>query len=66
MQFNKDQREGIAKVMDNLATAAMVTSVVAGVVDHKIGWDIVSGLVVLFFLLLSVAFILRKGDDNGH
>jgi len=37
MDLNKDQREGLAKVADNLATASMVAVIVGGVVDHKIG-----------------------------
>ncbi len=68
MKFNKGQREGIAKVVDNLATAAMVTAIVGGLVDHKIGWEVVGGLVCLFFVLLSVAYILRieTGDNDGN
>lgn len=38
MKFNKNQREGIAKVTDNLATACMVAAIVGGLVDAKIGW----------------------------
>ncbi len=37
MRFNEDQREGIAKIADNLATASMVTTIVAGFIDNKIG-----------------------------
>ena len=39
MNLNRDQREGIAKVSGNLATASMVAAIVGGAVDHKIGWD---------------------------
>lgn len=38
MNLNRDQREGIAKVSGNLATASMVAAIVGGAVDHKIGW----------------------------
>ena len=34
--FNKDQREGLAKVADNLATATIVATVVGGFIDNKI------------------------------
>lgn len=36
MEFNKGQREGIAKIADNLATACMVAAIVGGLVDQKI------------------------------
>lgn len=65
MKFNKEQREGLAKVADNLATASAVSAVVASVVEHKIGWEVVSSLLIAFFVLLYIAYRLRKGDDNG-
>lgn len=65
MKFNKDQREGLAKVADNLATASMVAAIVGGMVDQKIGWVTVVALVILCLVLLSIAFWFRKGDDNG-
>ncbi|WP_018079326.1 hypothetical protein [Thiobacillus denitrificans] len=64
MQFNKCQREGVAKVLDNLATACMVAVVLSGLVDHKIGWEVVLLLLVLFAVLVSVAVYLRKGDPE--
>lgn len=65
MEFNRDQREGIAKIMDNLATASMVAVIVGGLVDHKIGWEVTAILVVLFGVLVFVGMQLRKGGSNG-
>lgn len=67
MQFNKDQREGVAKVADNLATACMVAAIVGGFVDNKIGWATVSVLAGLCVVLICIGIILRKkGDENGN
>lgn len=68
MNLNKDQREGIAKVADNLATACMVAVIVGGVVDHKIGWATILSLFVMFVVLVFAGINLRKskGDDNGN
>lgn len=68
MKFNKGQRESLAKVVDNLATACMIAAIVGGLVDHKIGWETIVVLIGLFFLLLSVSYILRleKGDNDGN
>lgn len=66
MKFNKEQRDGVAKVADNLATASMVAAIVGGVVDHKIGWAAACALFGLFLVLLFVAFNLRKEEsENG-
>lgn len=68
MRLNKDQREGVAKVLDNLATACLVAAVVGGLVDHKVG----AGTVLLLF---SVALVLiwsglnlraKEGDSDGN
>lgn len=54
MNLNKDQKEGIAKVADNLATACMVAAIVGGLVDNKIGWVAVLFLFVMFAVLLFI------------
>ena len=67
MKFNKEQREGIAKVTDNLATASMVAAIVGGLVDEKIGWPTAIFLVCIFIILLSFGVKLRKGGaENGN
>lgn len=66
MDLNKDQREGVAKIADNLATAAMAAAIVGGLVDHKIGWGTTLFLFVMFVVLVFTGIVLRKkGDDNG-
>lgn len=67
MRFNKDQREGVAKITDNLATACMVAAIVGGLVDSKIGWPTAIFLASMFIVLLSFGINLRKGgDENGN
>ena len=63
--FNKDQREGLAKVADNLATASIVATVVGGFIDNKI--DILKGftLITIATLFLIISYIFRKGDNDG-
>jgi hypothetical protein len=66
LKFNKDQLEGVAKVVDNLATAAMVAAMVGGFVDHKIGWGTILALFVMFVVLVSAGISLRKSKGDGH
>lgn len=68
MNLNKDQREGVAKVADNLATACMVAALVGGLVDNKIGWATVLFLFGIFVMLVFVGMFLRKqkGGENGN
>lgn len=68
VNLNKDQREGVAKVADNLATACMVAAIVGGFVDNKIGWPAILTLFVMFVVLVLVGVSLRQtteGDENG-
>ena len=60
MDFNDNQREGVAKVTDNLATACMVAAIVGGLVDHKVDLQIFASLLGLFTVLLSAGLNLRK------
>ncbi|CDH45333.1 hypothetical protein [Candidatus Contendibacter odensensis] len=64
--FNKDQREGLAKIADNVATASVVAALIGGFVDRRAGLIAVLALVALALILLYVAYTLRKGDENGH
>ena len=64
--FNKRQREGLAKIADNLATASLVTGIIGGVVDQKLLlWQIVV-LVVLFCSFAATGVWLKRaeGDDD--
>lgn len=66
MDFNKEQREGMAKVSDNVATACMAASTIGGFVEQKIGWKEIVVLVSLAVVLLFTSIALRKGDENGN
>ena len=67
MQLNENQREGLAKVADNLATAAMVALIASGIVKHDIGYVATTALFVIFFVLLYISINLRgKEDGNGN
>jgi hypothetical protein len=63
--FNKEQREGLAKVSDNVATASVVAALLGGLIDKKVTIFAVLALIFLASMFLIVSFILRKGADNG-
>lgn len=65
MEINDNQRDGLAKVADNLATASMVAAIVGGIVDHKIGLWSTLALFVMFLVLLFIAFNLRKEEREN-
>lgn len=57
MKFNNDQREGLAKVLDNIATAFIIGVIVGSVTDHKIAF--IDGLVL--FCLSVIIVLLALG-----
>ncbi|SFI42954.1 hypothetical protein [Nitrosomonas sp. Nm34] len=63
--FNKEQREGLAKVSDNVATASVVSALLGGLIDKKVTIFAVLALIFLASMFLIVSFILRKGADDG-
>lgn len=63
--FNKEQREGLAKVADNVATASVVAALLGGFVDKKMTLVGVLVLIFLAIIFLIVSYILRKGADDG-
>lgn len=65
MKFNTGQREGLAKVADNIATACMVGLIIGGIVENKIGWGSAVTLSVLFFVLLFISSILRREQEDS-
>lgn len=65
MKINDNQRDGLAKVADNLATASMVAAIAGGIVDHKIGLGATCALFVIFLVLLYISFNLRKEEDEN-
>lgn len=60
MNFNDNQREGVAKVTDNLATACLIAGIIGGLVDHKVDLQVFASLLGLFAVLLSIGLNLRK------
>ena len=65
-RFDKDQREGIAKIADDLATACMVAAIVGGFVDHKIGWTTVLPVVISAGVLVFIGIVMRKDGSHGN
>ncbi len=63
--FNKEQREGLAKVADNVATASVIAALLGGFVDKKVTLVGVLMLIFLAIIFLIVSYILRKGVDDG-
>lgn len=63
--FNEEQREGLAKVSDNVATASVVAALLGGLIDKKVTIFAVLALIFLASMFLIVSFILRKGADDG-
>ncbi|MEI6746353.1 MAG: hypothetical protein WCL34_10355 [Methylococcaceae bacterium] len=64
--FNKDQSEGLAKVMDNLGTASIIATLLGGFVDKKIGSFEITVLISLAVTFFVMSFILRRGEDDGN
>ena len=65
--FNSSQREGLAKVADNLATASLVTGIVSGFVDQKLVWWQLAALALFFCSLMLASLWLRRtegGEDE--
>lgn len=68
VKINDNQREGLAKVADNLATAIAVAVIAGGIVEKRIGLLSTCILCCFAVVLLFVAFNLRndKGEENGN
>lgn len=66
MKFNKDQREGLAKVLDNIATAFIVGVAVGALADHKLTALQIYSLLLCSLFMISVATGLRgvKEPEN--
>lgn len=64
--FNKDQREGLAKVSDNVATASVIAALLGGFIDNKVTLVGVLALIFLAIIFLIVSYILRKGANDGN
>ncbi|HQV89763.1 MAG TPA: hypothetical protein PK714_11285 [Nitrosomonas sp.] len=64
--FNKDQREGLASVSDNVAIASVIAALLGGFVEEKVTIIGVLTLFLLAVIFLMVSYILRKGEENGY
>lgn len=65
--FNEKQTEGIAKILDNLGTAILVTLVVGTFIDAKV--SLLNGIFLSILGILSIggAVFLRGGrSDESH
>lgn len=65
MRFNKAQREGLAKMADNIATACTAGAIVAGLIDRKIDVLTFVLLGILVLVLVWIGLVLRKGGDGS-
>jgi hypothetical protein len=66
MRLNKDQRDGLAKVCDNLATALMLAVMIGGWIEEKIGLVAIANLLISALGLVTLAVMLRKkGGSHG-
>ncbi len=64
--FNKDQREGLASVSDNVAIASVIAALLGGFVEEKVTIIGVLTLFLLAVIFLMVSYIVRKGEENGY
>ncbi len=64
MRLNKDQRDGLAKVCDNLATGLMLAVILGGWVEEKIGVAAIGNLLLSSVGLVTLATVLRRKE--GH
>ena len=66
MKFNKDQREGLAGISDNLATAFAISPVLAGWIDGKMGPKHLVVLLLLFLAFVIFSLMFRSEGENGN
>ena len=66
MKLNKDQREGLAKISDNLATAFAIAIVLAGWIDGKMGPRHLVVLLLLFLAFVIFSLMFRSEGENGN
>lgn len=67
MRLNKDQRDGLAKVCDNLATALMLAVIIGGWVEEKLGLVAIANLLISALGLVTLAVVMRarrNGDGD--
>ncbi len=64
MRLNKDQRDGLAKISDNLATAFLLGGVFGFWVEEKFGVSIAVAVLILgiFSIILGVVFRIQRSS----
>ena len=66
MRLNKHQREGLAKISDNLATAFAISFVLAGWIVGKMGPKHLVVLLLLFLAFVIFSLMFRSEGENGN
>ena len=64
MKFNKQQLNGVATILDNVATAIIIAIVVAVFIESKIPILTASALFGSAIVLITAALILRGTKKN--
>jgi len=60
MRLNKDQREGLAKIGDNIATALVLASILGWWVEGRFSVSLALGLTGFAASLIVLSVLLRK------
>ena len=65
MRLNKDQRDGLSKISDNLATAFMIGAVFGFWVEDKIDLRVAAALLILggFSIILGLMMRFQRDSD---
>ena len=66
MKLNKDQREGLVRISDNLATAFAISLVLAGWIDGKMGPKHLVVLLLLFLAFVIFSLTFGSEGENGN
>ena len=66
MNLNPSQREGLAKISDNLATAVAVAVVLAGWIEGKIPVLQLVVLLMLFTIFVTFGLYFRKERSSAN
>jgi hypothetical protein len=65
MRLNEDQRDGLAKVCDNLATAFILTAVLGSWIESKIGvWQAITVLLVATASVIFSLYFRAEGKND--
>ncbi|NBW00801.1 MAG: hypothetical protein EBR85_03660 [Betaproteobacteria bacterium] len=62
MKLNKDQRDGLAKISDNIATVLVLASILGWWAEGRIGFPAALGLTVVSTIFIVCGVLFRKGN----